>query len=290
MLNRILTVNVGAINSLNAKVIDNFSRLKLSLFLLPLFFLSVIALFLYSRDVSSAIKYIELQKNLFYFLNSKLSQFPSTIYNLTQFGDALIFLSLLTILIVYAPKVWESLISALLISAVFSESLKDLFLVPRPAAAFDNHTFVIIGRALPGYSSLPSGHSVTVFTILTVLLFAFMPKKFNHKFIWSSFIIIAGLTIAFTRVGVGAHYPLDVIVGSLIGYVSGLAGIFINRKYKVWFWMNNKKYYPIFILLFLISGVLLIDRIIDENLIIYYFALTGLIVSLYKVIYVYIKK
>jgi membrane-associated phospholipid phosphatase len=290
MLNKFIKANLETKNTMDTSIIDNYSKLKPSLFFLPLFFLIAIVLFLYNQNALSADKYIEIQKNCFFFLNSKLSQFPTILYNLTQVGDALIFLSFLTILIVYAPKIWESLLSASIVSAIFSGVLKFIFAVPRPAAAFDNNSFVIIGKTLLGHSSLPSGHSITVFTILTVLLFAFMPKKLNYKILWGFFTIIAGLILVFTRVGVGAHYPLDVIVGSIIGYISGLAGIFINQKYKIWTWINNKKYYPIFILLFLICFILLINRITNENLIIYYLSLISLIVSLYKITCVYVKK
>jgi membrane-associated phospholipid phosphatase len=205
-------------------------------------------------------------------------------------GDALIFLSFLTLLLLYVPKVWESLLSALLVSAIFSNVLKNIFAVPRPAATFDNNSFVIIGEKLTGHNSLPSGHSMTVFTILTVLILAFLPKKWNTKILWSFLMISIGLLLAFTRVGVGAHYPLDVLSGSNIGIISGLSGIFISRKYPIWSWINNKKYYPIFILLFIICAVVVIKKISDTGLIIFYLTLISLIVSLYQLIYAYVKK
>lgn len=290
MLNKFLKVNLDSKTAINNAVTDNFSKLKFSLFLIPLLFLSAIFLFLFRNDALTAAKYSEIQKPFFLFINSKLSQFPDLIYNLTQMGDALIFLSFLTMLILYAPKVWEALLSALLVSAVFSNVLKNIFAIPRPAATFDNNSFVIIGQKLTGHNSLPSGHSVTVFTILTVLLFAFLPKKWDSKVLWSLFVISGGLLLAFTRVGVGAHYPLDVLSGSSIGIISGISGIFISRKYPIWSWINNKKYYPIFILLFIFCAVVIINKIIDTNLIIFYLTLISLIVSLYQLIYAYIKK
>ncbi|WP_343671188.1 phosphatase PAP2 family protein [Chitinophaga sp.] len=275
---------------MNVKVINNYSKLKPCLFSVPISLLAAITLFLHHKGSLHTDKYIQIQKDNFFFINYNLGQFPDIIYNLTQLGDASIILSLLSIFILYAPKIWESLISASLASLVFSVGLKNIFRVPRPAVVFDNNCFVIIGKTAVGYASLPSGHSITVFTTFTVLLFAFMPEKLPYKILWVLLTIITGLIIAFTRVGVGAHYPLDVIIGSIIGYISGLTGIFISRKYKIWAWVNNKKYYPIFILLILACCVSLISRIIDKNLIIFYFVLTCAIVPLYKLVYAFIKR
>ncbi|MCL6462021.1 PAP2 superfamily protein [Flavobacterium micromati] len=275
---------------MNTKIIDNYSKLTLCLFYVPLLLIIVIVSFLQSQDCLSNLKYIQIQKNSFFFINHNLGQYPSVEYNLTQIGDASIFLSFLIILIVYAPKLWESLLSASLVSLLFSYILKKTFLVPRPAEVFANNSFIIIGKKAVGFASLPSGHSITVFTTLTILLFAFNPKRLKYKILWASFIILSGLVIVFSRVGVGAHYPLDVIFGSIIGYISGLIGIFISRRYKIWTWINDKKYYPIFIITVLICCISLIMKIINENLIVFDLALISLFVALYTIIYVYIKK
>jgi membrane-associated phospholipid phosphatase len=285
-----MNVNLEAKNNINTKVIANFLSLKLYLFFVPLFLLCAIVGFLYSQNALSVSQYIAVQKNFFYDINAVYSQFPSTIYNLTQIGDALIFLSLLSILLVHTPKLWEALISASLVSAVFSNLLKVVFSVPRPAASLDNSTFTIIGPTLTGHNSLPSGHAITFFTVLTVLLFALMPKKTFSKMAWTIFIICIGLLLVFTRVGLGAHFPLDVLTGSCIGGISGLAGIFISRKYKLWSWIANKKYYPVFMVLFLVCGGIIINKIIHENLVVFYLALISLIVSLYQLMYAYIKR
>ena len=275
---------------MNTNVFNNFAKLKWYLFLWPVFFIITIVLFLFRNDALNIDGYIQIQKDCFYFINHYLGQYPNIEYNLTQFGDASIFLSFLIILIIYAPKIWESLLSTLLVSAIFSKVFKEIFLVPRPAEALDNNSFIIIGKKAVGFASLPSGHSITVFAILTILMFAFMPKKVKYKALWFVFIITTGLILVFTRVGIGAHYPLDVITGSIIGYISGLLGIFISRKYKIWNWINNKKYYPIFIVSILICCISLIIKIINESFIVFYLALISLFVSLYKFIYVYIKK
>ena len=274
----------------NSSVIENSNKVKVSLFYIPLFLLTAIFFYLYFAGALSVERYLEIQKDVFIDINSTLGQFPSLMLNLTQLGDALIFLSFLTLLIIYAPKFWESLISASIVSAILSKFLKVLFSVPRPAAILDNETFIIIGKKLVGHSSLPSGHSITTFTIITVLMYAFMPKKISSKVAWIILLIGLGFIIISTRVGVGAHFPLDVIIGGIIGYISGLIGIFISKNDKLWAWIGNPKYYPFFIILFMVCCVVLGTKIYKENLLIYYLSMISLIVSLYKIIYVYIKK
>ena len=275
---------------MNSTLIHKYSQLKPTLFLVPLGLLLALVIMLYSQHALSVDQYVAIQKSYFLQINATLSQFPVLIYNLTQLGDALIFLSLLSLFVIYAPKLWEALLSASIVSAIFSNVFKILFAVPRPAAMFDPTSFTIIGKTLTGHNSLPSGHSITIFTILTVLLFSFMPTKLTRKILWTTGSILAGLLLVFTRVGVGAHYPLDVLTGSIIGYISGLAGLFICRRYKLWQWINDKKYYPVFMVLFLVCFIVITGKVLHEPLLIFYLTLVSLAVSLYKIIYVYVKK
>jgi hypothetical protein len=121
-------------------------------------------------------------------------------------------------------------------------------------------------------------------------MFAFMPNRRPNKILWLGALVVVGLALASTRVGVGAHYPIDVIVGSIIGYISGLAGIFISQRYAYCCWINNKKWYPFFIALFAVCTCVLAYKIFRENLPIYYLAILSLAVSLYKITHVYTKK
>lgn len=276
---------------MDKQIQNNYEKLKLSLFFLPFILLTFIAFILFRQSALNTDSYIQVQKEWFYYLNNKLSTFPLTEYNLTQLGDALIALSFLAIFLVKAPKLWESLISASIISGILSKVLKTIFSVPRPAAILDHSTFVIIGKPLLGQTnSLPSGHSITVFTILTVIMFSFIPKKAINQVFWYLSIIFIGIILASTRIGVGAHFPLDVLIGCIIGYISGISGIFINLKYPMWTWINNKKYNPVFILLFAIAMVFIGTKIKIENLFIYYLSFISLAVSSYIIIKDYVKK
>ena len=278
--------------TLNNKVINNFNNIKLWLLIPPFLLLIIMILyFIINNDGSSFIDhYVYVQKDLFFYLNNKLSQFPNLQFNLTQLGDAMLFYPLLAIFIIYAPKLWEALLTSSFFSLIVSALLKKIFAVPRPAAMFDHDSFTIIGKTLSGKTSLPSGHSICAFIVITTLLFAFMPKKIGYKIIWSFFIISAGLIIVFSRVGVGAHYPLDVIIGSTIGFIISIIGIAISNRFKLFNWINDKNKLPIFMLALVISGGVIIKKIIDINLPIFYISLTSLVITLYLMIRFYVKK
>lgn len=275
---------------MNEVVITNFNKINPRLFLFPFFIILILVLFFLMNDAFSVQGYVAIQKDWFYDLNHYFGKYEATAFNLTQLGDASIFLSFLILLVIYAPKFWESLLSALLVSAVLCKFLKELFSIPRPAEILNKDSFIIVGRTLDGFSSLPSGHTVTVFTILTVILFAFMPKKIIYKGIWIFLLLGFGYLIRLSRVAVGAHFPFDVFIGSLIGYCSGVLGILITRRYKIWNWFCFKKFTPLFIIAIIACCVSVSIKIYYEKSLVFYLVLISLFVALYKFIYVYIKK
>ena len=275
---------------LKNKVLKNFSNTSLKLLFPAILLLIIIMVIFIFNNGFTVDSYIEIQKDLFIYLNSILSNLPILQFNLTQLGNPLIFLGLLTPFIIYIPKLWKAILTSTIISALMSFILKIIFDIPRPAQILDHESFVIIGEVLAGYKSMPSGHSITTFSIITILLIAFMPKKVNNKIIWSFSIILIGIIIAFSRVGVGAHYPLDVVIGSSIGYMSSIFGIYLNNKFNLWSWIKKEKYYPILVLFLIIWGIAIVNEITLNNLLIFYFSLASLGITVYLFLRVYVKK
>lgn len=59
------------------------------------------------------------------------------------------------------------------------------------------------------FASFPSGHSTTIGALAMVL--ALLIPRFRHVF------FVVGVLVGASRIGVGAHYPSDVVAGLLLG-------------------------------------------------------------------------
>jgi undecaprenyl-diphosphatase len=80
-------------------------------------------------------------------------------------------------------------------------------------------------------NSFPSGHTQTAFTVATVLLWAYS-RDGKLKW-WNGAIIIAlGTLIGVSRVYVGAHFPLDVLGGALLGAATAFPCCYLVGRWK----------------------------------------------------------
>lgn len=275
---------------MNSATTNNLAKVKWTYFILPCLLLLLIFCYLAYKHALSKTAYIQVQKEFFLTGNHALSDYPQLMINLTQFGDVVVILSFLAILLALAPKCWECFINAIIVSGIFTMILKPLFAIKRPAAALLHEKFVIIGPKLDGHNSFPSGHSITTFTILSVILFAFMPTRLHHRILWSFCICSIGLVLISTRIGVGAHYPIDVLSGAIFGYLSAIIGILITKKVHLWNWIANIKKYPILIAFLITLCVGMVLKIMDANLLVFYMALISLLVSLFVIAKTYVQQ
>ena len=276
---------------LDAFVVNNFKHVKLWQLMLPFLVLILFFLFfLFSEETNFVDAYVESQKGLFLSMNSTLAAYPNIQLNITELGDVFVIFPLIIVFLFYAPKLWEVLLTSSLITLILAAVLKKYFYVPRPAHVYDIDSFIIIGKTHLGNKSFPSGHSMTIFVVIILLLFAFMPKKKSYKIVWSLLMLLAGFSIAFSRVAVGAHYPFDVVIGIALGFIAVIIGIRVNNNVRWLVWIKNKKFYPGFMLLLIIWIALIILKIIDHNLPIFYLSLMSLVGTLFLITRAYAKQ
>jgi undecaprenyl-diphosphatase len=118
---------------------------------------------------------------------------------------------------------WLLLSSVLLILWVdaLATALKGEFLRFRPQQSL-SELGMLIQR--PASSAFPSNHAANSFALATLLAF------YHPKITWVFF--AAASLVAFSRVYVGNHYPLDVLGGALLGTTFAVAGAGIVRLFR----------------------------------------------------------
>ena len=231
--------------------------------------------------------YVNLQKSEFLSINHFLMSDSNFWLNITQLGDAMILFPLLSLLIPRYPQIWAALFGAVPLSTLLSIGGKNLFDVPRPAAVLDHHLFNIMGDTLTAHTSLPSGHTITVFTAATVILAVLfpLPHKKRHYF-WLAVGLFLAFFVALSRVAVGAHWPLDVALGSVLGYLGGISGVILTQRYQGWWrWMASPQYQSLVSLQIFVFVMAIVYHFSDPDynglIILWLSAAIGALMSLY---------
>lgn len=208
-------------------------------FILPLLLLITVGLSLWGRS---------WDRQLFLWINSRiplalpdplLPIWDATMNTLTYLGDTHVMLWI--ILLINLPW-WMTLgrknpekrslylvvfAIVLVLATVASQSLKDIVGALRPASVLPAESLRILGEKL-SYRSFPSGHTITAFSGMCILL-PIIPVSWR----WGALTLAA--SIGFSRIGVGAHWPIDVAAGAFLGIVSGMMG------WRMAFWLQKKR-------------------------------------------------
>ncbi len=258
---------------MNEQVRDNFSKIKAWHLAVAVGVFGLLLAVLEAFKITDTATYPQINKDIFLAINALWANAPTLAHNLTQLGDASVVLSLLLCLALTLPKLWEALLAGSLLSFVAAHFFKEFYAMPRPARAFGENAFNIIGETLKGSNSLPSGHTITIFTTLCVVFFAFVPSLKKARLSLVIGIILLALLVGLSRVGVGAHYPLDVLTGAVLGIVCGLFGVFVAGKTRLFAWLNSRLGLLVFALLAAVGVVMSLKHINEHNLIIFYVAL-----------------
>ena len=131
---------------------------------------------------------------------------------LSTFGDARLPLAIALLLSLRERRLLVNCILALIIGWLVTRVLKTGFDVPRPGLFLPHLDPMLTGQQVSGRNSFPSSHAMVIFSVVSVLAF-YTAKK------WAVGLFGFAALVALSRVGIGAHWPADVLAGSLVGVV-----------------------------------------------------------------------
>ena len=192
-------------------------------------------------------KIVEIDKQMMVFLNKTISNpiFDFIMPIITN-QNFLVFSGLILIgyLAYFGGKRGRITIVVLLIAAGISDAICFQIIKPwvgriRPSHEFYEYINLLVSKG--GKYSFPSNHAANSFAFATVLSYFYDKNK--------TFLYIIASIIAFSRVYVGVHYPLDIVFGSIIGYTISWITLSIwviikmreLKRGKMWVWYATSK-------------------------------------------------
>jgi membrane-associated phospholipid phosphatase len=195
--------------------------------------------------------YTSTQINLFLAINKDLSVSPAFWLDVTAFGNIAVLLPMLSVFVLKNARIWAALFGAIPPASIMTHLGKRFFAVPRPAAVIDSNQFETAGAILRGYTSFPSGHTIAVFAVTTVILCVLIyEERMQRPLLWAGLLAFCATLVGISRITVGAHWPLDVLTGAVLGVIAGLIGVYLTYRYKTWWhWAKNPRWVFVDILL-----------------------------------------
>jgi membrane-associated phospholipid phosphatase len=156
---------------------------------------------------------------------------PALFSCLTILGHGLSAAMLLAPTLPRAPNLLMAGLFSTPVAMVLSWLPKGLIDSPRPAAVLDPASIHVVGMRLAGHNSFPSGHAITAFLVVGVLLAGERATRPR----WPAALAIAllGIAVAASRIAVGAHWPSDALAGIGLGLLAGVAGTQISLRWRI---------------------------------------------------------
>lgn len=146
---------------------------------------------------------------------------------MTILGDGLMAITLLLILHRRYPNLAYTALIAGILAGLFVHLLKNTLQIPRPPAVIDPLTINILGPAYR-HGSFPSGHSSTLFALLGCLTIWMQKNKLRLLF---PLLLGMAALAALSRSVVGVHWPLDILAGSAIGWLSAMIATALTSRF-----------------------------------------------------------
>lgn len=183
--------------------------------------------------------------------NIRSDVFTSINLVLTKFGEEVVIISILALIYwCINKKLGQRIAFSYLFAGVLVNTIKILAQIPRPFVK-DTSMKPVEGalKHASGYS-FPSGHTQSATSLYGTLSFYYG----KHSVIFSILLFLPIIIVAFTRLYLGVHTPLDVIAGFAIGIVVNLIVGYIFDNFSI----DHSMYRTILIVVSIISFALML--------------------------------
>jgi undecaprenyl-diphosphatase len=154
---------------------------------------------------------------------------PGLLSCITILGHGLSAVMLLSPSLLRAPNFLLAGLCGTPVALLLSRLPKALLDSPRPAAVLEPASIHVNGLPLVGHNSFPSGHAITAFLVVGLLLATEGPTR--QRLPAAVVIVMVGFAVALSRIAVGAHWPSDVMAGAGLGLLAGVAGAGAQQRW-----------------------------------------------------------
>jgi undecaprenyl-diphosphatase len=170
---------------------------------------------------------LETDRRVFLFLNGSFHNRVLDFFmvGISQTGNGWVLVPILALVLHGVEGVWFShrfivIAATIIIGGIFVVIIKNIFGRRRPLSAFREdikngtvsvHT--VLERARK--KSFPSGHSQTALAAFITITWCWAGWYTPLLLVWS-------LVVSFSRIYLGIHFPIDVLVGAVLGIVTSI--------------------------------------------------------------------
>ncbi len=176
--------------------------------------------------------FIIKKEKLFLMLNLDLGKQADTFFKyFTNVGDGLFWLLWALLIIIkkgkkYLPLLFASVIFSTLLTQISKQVIYPD--EPRPLQAITDQSQVhyVTGVTVHSINSFPSGHTATAFSFLLLLV---LFSQTNALLLLG---FAAALLVAYSRIYLGQHFPLDVGAGMLVAVSTMILSVMVQRRFE----------------------------------------------------------
>jgi undecaprenyl-diphosphatase len=192
---------------------------------------AVLALMLLAGGGAGLLLAAAADRSAFVWLNGALAALPVPLLALlSMLGLGASAMLVMAPALLCAPRIVGAGLFAAPLGLLLTHVPKNLLQLPRPLAVLDPAQVHVVGAALRGANSMPSGHAVTALTVASVAILGMRDPQL--RLLRGVLVMAVALAVCLARIAVGAHWPSDVMAGAALGLLNGWFAMWASDHWR----------------------------------------------------------